>query len=75
MAFVVLHLDSAKKYERDAVEFVESLAQHARERLPGFARPEWVEVVEELPKTSTGKIQKNVLRDRVKEKEKVKAKL
>lgn len=75
MAFVVLHLDSAKKYEEDAVKFVESLAKHAKERLPGFARPEWVEVVEELPKTSTGKIQKNVLRERVKENEKEKARL
>ncbi|KAG8949641.1 hypothetical protein FRC04_008387 [Tulasnella sp. 424] len=75
MAFVVLHLDSAKKYEEDVIKFVESLAKHAKDRLPGFARPEWVEVVEELPKTSTGKIQKNVLRERVKEKEKEKARL
>ncbi|KAG9045239.1 hypothetical protein FS837_006777 [Tulasnella sp. UAMH 9824] len=75
MAFVVLHFDSAKKYEEDVIKFVESLAKHAKERLPGFARPEWVEVVEELPKTSTGKIQKNVLRERVKQKDKEKARL
>lgn len=50
MAFVVLHFDSAKKYEEDVIKFVESLGKHAKERLPGFARPEWVEVVEELPK-------------------------
>ena len=35
-----------------------------RERLAGYQVPKAVVTVEELPKTSTGKIQKNVLRDR-----------
>lgn len=35
--------------------------------LPGFARPEWVEVVQELPKTGTGKVLKHVLREKAKE--------
>ncbi|KAG8949642.1 hypothetical protein FRC04_008388 [Tulasnella sp. 424] len=68
IAFVGFHLDSAKKYEEDVIKFVESLAKHAKKRLPVFAKPEWVEVFEALPKTSTGKIQKNYLRERVKDK-------
>jgi long-chain acyl-CoA synthetase len=35
-----------------------------RERLDGYKVPKAVVVVDELPKTSTGKVQKNVLRDR-----------
>lgn len=44
-AFVVLR-------ERVAVD---ELRQFARSRMPGFAVPEWFEVVEALEKTSTGK--------------------
>jgi fatty-acyl-CoA synthase len=40
------------------------LRQFARERLAGFKVPRRVEIVDELPKTSTGKIQKFVLRER-----------
>jgi acyl-CoA synthetase (AMP-forming)/AMP-acid ligase II len=36
----------------------------ARDHLSGFMRPAAVEIVQELPKTSTGKIQKAELRDR-----------
>jgi acyl-coenzyme A synthetase/AMP-(fatty) acid ligase len=35
-----------------------------KERLSGFKVPKAVVTVGELPRTSTGKIQKNVLRDR-----------
>jgi acyl-CoA synthetase (AMP-forming)/AMP-acid ligase II len=35
-----------------------------RERLDGYKVPKAVVVVDELPKTSTGKVQKNVLRER-----------
>ena len=38
---------------------------HVRTRLARFKAPEIVEIVETLPKTSTGKIQKYVLRDQV----------
>ena len=83
MAFVILHVESAKRWAGKQVEFALELKAHARGRLPGFAVPEWVAVVEELPvrsrhiplflclkvwshqKTSTGKIQKTVLRKRV----------
>ena len=39
-------------------EFEIELKNFSKSRLPGFARPEWVEIVDALPKTSTGKIQK-----------------
>jgi len=44
----------------DATELIASLKQ----RLDAYKVPKAVIVVDELPKTSTGKIQKNVLRDR-----------
>ena len=40
------------------------LLSHCRERLAGFKRPKRI-IIGELPKTSTGKIRKNELRDRV----------
>ncbi|KAF8272880.1 hypothetical protein EI94DRAFT_102972 [Lactarius quietus] len=64
MAFVILHVESAKRWAGKHDEFSLELKALARERLPGFAVPEWVAVVEELPKTSTGKIRKTVLRQR-----------
>ncbi|KAI0257390.1 acetyl-CoA synthetase-like protein [Lactifluus subvellereus] len=62
MAYVILHAESAKRWAGKHAQFSSALKAHARERLPGFATPEWVVVVEELPKTSTGKIMKTVLR-------------
>jgi fatty-acyl-CoA synthase len=40
------------------------IIDHVRSQLAHFKAPDEVEVVEELPKTSTGKIQKYVLRDK-----------
>jgi len=54
VAFVVLR--------SGAVGHGESLREHVRERLARFKVPRHIEFVSELPKTSTGKIQKNVLR-------------
>ena len=65
MAFVILLPERAKEWAGKHQEFETVLKKHARSRLPGFACPEWVKVVEELPKTSTGKIQKVVLRNMV----------
>ena len=42
----------------------ESLVAHARERLAAYKVPRRVEIVDELPKTQTGKIRRNVLRER-----------
>ena len=41
----------------------EDLIEHVRHRLAHFKAPDAVEIVGELPKTSTGKIQKYVLRE------------
>ena len=50
----------------DGVEVSEeALLEHARAGLAGFQRPKKV-VFGELPKTSTGKIRKNELRDSLK---------
>jgi fatty-acyl-CoA synthase len=38
------------------------LKQHVRGQLAHFKTPQWITFVEELPKTATGKVQKNVLR-------------
>ncbi|KAF9068075.1 hypothetical protein BDP27DRAFT_1295660 [Rhodocollybia butyracea] len=62
MAFVTLHPQHASKWKGRHEDFAKDLKVHARKRLPGFACPEWVEVVTELPKTSTGKILKTELR-------------
>lgn len=56
-AFVVLKSGKQKN--------VEGLKEHCRSRMSKFAVPLYIDIVEELPKTSTGKIQKNVLRARV----------
>jgi fatty-acyl-CoA synthase len=44
----------------------EELREFVRGRLARFKVPKRIEVVDELPKTGTGKIQKFVLRERVK---------
>ncbi|THH20011.1 hypothetical protein EW146_g1276 [Bondarzewia mesenterica] len=67
MAFVILRPDAVKEWAGKHPEFANALKVHARARLPGFATPEWVVVVEELPKTSTGKILKTTLRKRAAE--------
>jgi fatty-acyl-CoA synthase len=40
----------------------DELKQFARDNMAGFKVPQWVSLVDELPKTATGKIQKFVLR-------------
>ena len=42
----------------------ESVDAHARGALPRFARPRFVAIVDALPKTATGKVQRAVLRQR-----------
>jgi len=49
MAFVILNPRCADKWIGRYHEFSENLKEYARTRLPGFACPEWVEVVPELP--------------------------
>lgn len=49
MAFVVLHPQYESIWKGRFHEFAHDLKNHAKSRLPGFACPEWVEVVPELP--------------------------
>ena len=53
---------------RDGVEATPALAaalqQFARERLAEYKRPRWVEFVQTLPMTPTGKVQRFKLRER-----------
>lgn len=49
MAFVILHKEAQQKWKGRQQDFGLELKKHARTRLPGFACPEWVEVVEDLP--------------------------
>jgi acyl-coenzyme A synthetase/AMP-(fatty) acid ligase len=49
MAFVVLHPQHAAKWAGRHHEFSNDLKNHAKVRLPGFACPEWIEVVPDLP--------------------------
>ncbi|HYN14433.1 MAG TPA: benzoate-CoA ligase family protein [Terriglobales bacterium] len=60
MAFVVLDPDAARdeKTARELQDFVAA-------RLAPFKKPRWVEFVNELPKTATGKIQRFKLRERM----------
>jgi fatty-acyl-CoA synthase len=55
-AFVVLH--PATTATEDEIK------QFVRDRLAHFKMPQWVTVVDDLPKTATGKVQKFVLRGR-----------
>ncbi len=57
-AFVVLK----PEYEPSAA-MEQELIQYAREKMADYKRPRWVEFVEELPKTATGKIQRFKLRE------------
>jgi acyl-CoA synthetase (AMP-forming)/AMP-acid ligase II len=53
MAFVILHKRHAKAWHGKHKEFVQDLKRHAKNRLPGFACPEWVQIVEDLPVSFT----------------------
>jgi len=58
MAFVVLREGAA-----GTPDLALELQQFVRERLAEYKRPRWVEFLQELPKTATGKIQRFRLRD------------
>ena len=56
-AFVVL-----KKGYQPSPEMEAELIAYCREKMAGYKRPRWIEFVEEMPKTATGKIQRFKLR-------------
>ena len=47
-----------------ATDLTQALKDHVKDRLAPYKYPRWIEFVEELPKTATGKIQRHVLRNR-----------
>jgi len=58
LAFVVL-----KPGQLRSPQLAEELKQHVKSRLAMYKYPRWVEFVDELPKTATGKIQRFKLRE------------
>lgn len=60
IAYIVLHSDTRKS---DAL--AEELQQFVKSRLVRFKFPRWIEFVNSLPKTATGKIQRSKLREKL----------
>ncbi len=62
MAAIVLREDvSADSKELNGI--LEEISRHVADNLPGYARPLFIRLLEDLPTTSTHKLQKNDLRD------------
>jgi acyl-coenzyme A synthetase/AMP-(fatty) acid ligase len=59
IAFVVLREGFAATADESG-----ELLRHVRERLSDYKRPRWIEFLDALPKTATGKIQRFKLRER-----------
>ena len=47
----------------DHAALSEELKEHVKQRIGVWKYPRWIEIVDELPKTATGKIQRFRLRD------------
>jgi acyl-coenzyme A synthetase/AMP-(fatty) acid ligase len=43
-------------------DLANQLIEHCKAKMAGYKRPRWIEFMDELPKTATGKIQRSVLR-------------
>jgi 4-hydroxybenzoate-CoA ligase len=56
-AFVVLRVDA------DTAGLHEALKEHVKQKIGVWKYPRWIDVVDSLPKTATGKIQRFKLRD------------
>jgi len=53
MAFVILHPQRESKWKGKHETFAEDLKAHVKTSLPGFAVPEWINVVPDLPASAT----------------------
>jgi acetyl-CoA synthetase len=60
-AFVVLTADTPRSAKQDT-EMIKALQQHVRGRLAPYEYPKEIEFIDALPMTTTGKVQRNVLR-------------
>lgn len=54
---------SEEEYTQAKAEVSAAILEYARENLSGIETPKRIEFIDALPKTSTGKIRKNILRD------------
>ena len=43
-------------------DLANALIEHCKAKMAAFKRPRWIEFMDELPKTATGKIQRSALR-------------
>ena len=59
MAFVILRADAGE----GGAEVVQELRAHVAKEIGAIAKPRQIMVVEELPKTRSGKIMRRLLRD------------
>ena len=60
-AFVVLTTDTPRGAQQDAA-LIHDLQQHVRDRLAPYEYPKEIEFIDALPMTTTGKVQRKVLR-------------
>jgi acetyl-CoA synthetase len=60
-AFVVLTPETTRGEQQDA-ELIKALQQHVRGQLAPYEYPKKIEFIDALPMTTTGKVQRNVLR-------------
>ena len=58
----IAYVIAAEGVGADATTLIEALTEHCKDRLAGYKRPKRYELVDELPKTATGKIQRFKLR-------------
>jgi len=60
-AFIVLTPETPRGEQQDA-ELIKALQQHVRGQLAPYEYPKQIEFIDALPMTTTGKVQRNVLR-------------
>ncbi|MFM8463453.1 MAG: acyl-CoA synthetase [Burkholderiaceae bacterium] len=60
-AFIVLTPDTVRGEQHDA-ELIHALQQHVRDQLAPYEYPKEIEFIDALPMTTTGKVQRRVLR-------------
>jgi len=63
VAFVILRAEDAEVEEAEGADIVATLRKHVRSEIGPIASPRQIMVVEELPKTRSGKIMRRLLRD------------
>ena len=52
-----------RRYEQQDAELIKTLQQHVRGQLAPYEYPKQIELIDALPMTTTGKVQRKVLRE------------